>query len=198
MSRPIWILVGWGVAERARFLAAPRDLEREADFLERETERLDFRSLDRDLEGDFFLRLGDRLRSARFSSPLRSRSASREDLPFSDRGSASFSLGFASVFFFLSFFLSSLERERLDSELEELLSLLLELELLLLLELLSSFLFFLPAALSLLRPFLLSSSLLLELLESLLLPRFFCFFFSSLSAVSLPGSSVAAPAIVCK
>lgn len=215
VSRPICIFVGWGVAERARFLAAPRDLDRDADFLVRDTERFALRSLDRDFEGDFFLGLGERLRSALFSSPFRSRS-SRDGLAFSALAgsasilnlgmagfsasfglafsplSASFSLGFTSFFFFLSFFLSSLERERLESELEELLSLLLSLELLLL-ELLC-FLFFLPL-LSLLRPFRLSSSLLLELLESLLLPRFF--FFSSFSA-SLLVSRGAAPAIVCK
>jgi hypothetical protein len=30
----MWILVGWGVAERARFLAAPRDLHAQSNYKE--------------------------------------------------------------------------------------------------------------------------------------------------------------------
>ena len=54
-------------------------LDRDADFLVRDTERFALRSLDRDFEGDFFLGLGERLRSALFSSPFRSRSAAKKN-----------------------------------------------------------------------------------------------------------------------
>jgi len=189
VSRPTCTLTAWGVAERARALPRPFDLEREAERRPRLLSR------DLDLEGDprffgggeaeerFLADGGEAERLRGGGLPLRGGGLPLRGggLPF--LASAFFSgflsgsflslLGF-SPFFFLSFFLSRL-RLLLESELLLLESLLL---LELLLELLC-FLFFFPLSLS--RLFLLSSSESLLLLLEEERPRFFfsSFFFSS-------------------